>query len=1153
MNLIDQLSSSHWNHLGATLLHTFWQGAVISGLLFVHLKIVPAHRPQLRYAGALAALAALLIGSFLTWAFLDYASPRSSTPNSTASEQIVWDHNEQSSRHEATSFEATEPSASKGTAQGFLLLLWIVGVDIMIIRLGLSLASLKDLRDRAVPATQSELAQRFESLLQRTQSSSKRLRLLLAEQLEGPVAFGFLRPTIILPTSLAINTPPALLEAILAHELAHIRRHDYVVNLGQLLVETLLFFNPAVWWISHQIRNEREACCDADAIKIIGSETNYATALADYATEQRLSMAALPFGEERRPGSLIERVRRILVPNYRPTLKLPLPAVTVFLLVSSIVLFALHQGSRFAVAIGAELLTPEERIAKIQAIQESHPTTDPHVQYDRQLANRPESRVLIEGTIRTADGSELVTEGLITTADSERPGYSSSHSVSSNRQQFSAKVRPGQIYMSAYSPHYAPALLGPFRGEIAGSITNIVIEMKLGFTGTLRIVDENGQAIRGARIKGRYEFPCHAPIPEAISNDDGVITIPNALAHPMQLKLRAAGYEEDFQTVTVTPASNETWQLNRAAPATVIVSNDEAEPIKGATAQLMSIQGFRNMSFGEGSQGLYATSDSQGKLTFTELRTDSSYWFLVRAPGYGKDVIRNVTAGEINRKFILRAPRSINGTITGDLSLLDKRTRWIGGKRTRLPSIQYKNPFNIQGYSDSSAKVAIVQIDDDSARFTIEDLWPGTATLIAGPVTTSHELTSPVTTVAIELTQEAIEENTVEPEHPKLADRRLRIRLNTPEGHPKASGSLYANFSIKQPGGGFDYQEVILEVKDGLVDYSVTVGSRVRIEPDHFTGYWFPATNHSDIPEGTEPFEINLTCYPAGAIYGTIEEANGDAAHGVMISLVEVKRAPARPNSSLDVDIKNSTSSSDVTKSYTATPLPLGGTYMIVAHRNSTYALSKPLGITEENPVLSANLVMQTGITVKGRVLKPNGEPAAHTRYEHRFDAHANHGFSTSDKYTDRLGRFVFKNVVPGLPGTYGIRFQNNPGFQRAEVAYTPDGTDLQIQLKAGHRIHGTIVDAKTGWPIPGVEVYALPHPYSPERTGHIEADRETDSQGRFEFTTLDDGDYSLGNRGGRFSNNAKIIVNHERADVGTHSIELYKWSTLEPTAPKAH
>ena len=269
-----------------------------------------------------------------------------------------------------------------------------------------------------------------------------------------------------------------------------------------------------------------------------------------------------------------------------------------------------------------------------------------------------------------------------------------------------------------------------------------------------------------------------------------------------------------------------------------------------------------------------------------------------------------------------------------------------------------------------------------------------------------------------------------------------------------------------------------------------------------------------------------------------------------MISLVEVKRAADRPHSSLDVEIKNSSSSSDATKSYTATPLPIGGTYMIVAHRGNTYAVSRSCEISTETPILEADLILQEGVNVLGRVIGPDGNPAVGINYEHHYQARPNHGFSTSGKRTDRLGRFSFRDVVPQLPGSYSIAFRGNPGFQRLEVPYQPDGADLVVQLKRGHRITGTIVDAETGWPIPGVEVYALPHPFTPERSGYVDADNKTDETGRFEFTTLDDGEYRLGNRGGRFSDQTEIIVNSQSPEVGSFAITLYEWSKLAPVEP---
>ena len=107
------------------------------------------------------------------------------------------------------------------------------------------------------------------------------ITLLESTLVDVPTVIGWLKPVVLLPASALAALSPQQLEAILAHELAHIRRHDYLVNLLQTLVETLLFYHPAVWWLSRRIRIERENCCDDLAVSLCGDPVAYASALAD--------------------------------------------------------------------------------------------------------------------------------------------------------------------------------------------------------------------------------------------------------------------------------------------------------------------------------------------------------------------------------------------------------------------------------------------------------------------------------------------------------------------------------------------------------------------------------------------------------------------------------------------------------------------------------------------------------------------------------------------------------------------------------------------------------------------------------------------------------------------------------------------------------
>jgi len=108
---------------------------------------------------------------------------------------------------------------------------------------------------------------------------SHSVQVLTASLPDGPSVIGWIKPVILIPAATIAGLTPEQLEMVLAHELAHIRRFDYLVNLAQMLVETLLFYHPAVWWVSGRIRHERELCCDDIAVRVCGNPISYARAL----------------------------------------------------------------------------------------------------------------------------------------------------------------------------------------------------------------------------------------------------------------------------------------------------------------------------------------------------------------------------------------------------------------------------------------------------------------------------------------------------------------------------------------------------------------------------------------------------------------------------------------------------------------------------------------------------------------------------------------------------------------------------------------------------------------------------------------------------------------------------------------------------------
>ena len=288
--------------LGWSLLYFVWQGLAVGALAAVALWLLRGADARARHAVcALALLACVGIPLAHLLYLLGAVAPPSSAFSSTL-------------------LNAWMPS---------LVLAWSAGVALMSLRLLLGLAWVARLRRQAIAAP-AIWQQRLDALALRMGLRSP-VPLRLHAALASPVTVGFFRPLVLLPASLLSGMPVPLLEALLAHELAHVRRWDYLVNLLQSVAEALLFFHPVVWWLSARLRIERELVADALAAQSLQDPAQLASAL-----HQLSLQPARPVHDglllSARGGTLLTRIQRLMAPA--PTLmpgragwKLALPAM----------------------------------------------------------------------------------------------------------------------------------------------------------------------------------------------------------------------------------------------------------------------------------------------------------------------------------------------------------------------------------------------------------------------------------------------------------------------------------------------------------------------------------------------------------------------------------------------------------------------------------------------------------------------------------------------------------------------------------------------------------------------------------------------------------------------------------------------------------
>jgi uncharacterized protein (TIGR03435 family) len=286
--------------LGRALLHFIWQGSLLALFLWIVKTTAPSSAARLRYAAASLIMLMMPIALIVTATWNSRSEPGRAGPAPRFSMQASAHTPEQAVYYAPT-------SAPQAGILGWVVCIWMTGVLLLSARVAGGWIGVRKLKRGASPAG-PELEDIVRRLKRRLRVSAP-VRLCISAAVRVPTAIGWLRPYILLPVTALTGLSEAQITAILAHELAHIRRHDYIVNLLQTAVETVLFYHPAVWWVGRQMRLEREHCCDDIAVAICGSAFEYASALAELEQiRDRIPAPALAATG----GDLLGRIRRVL-------------------------------------------------------------------------------------------------------------------------------------------------------------------------------------------------------------------------------------------------------------------------------------------------------------------------------------------------------------------------------------------------------------------------------------------------------------------------------------------------------------------------------------------------------------------------------------------------------------------------------------------------------------------------------------------------------------------------------------------------------------------------------------------------------------------------------------------------------------------------
>ena len=360
--------------LGWMVIHSLWQAtaiAIISGIVAI---VVRKKSPQLRYWIHNAALLSVLIAAMVTFClYYDFSKEIGQTifvpekmPVALSNAEFV--SNSQSSIDNTQS----EPLSMEGLRMYFnrniylIVTMWIMGVALFILKLLGGISYVYYLRSRLNFPADEYWLEMVEKLGEKA-GVKRGMELVESALVRSPLVVGHLKPMILFPIGAINKLNTKEVEAILAHEIAHVLRNDYIFNIIQSVIEALFYFHPAVWWISANIRTERENSCDDVAIALCGNSMTYAKALVSvqemaYYGSPQMAMA---FAGQRK-NQLLFRVQRILKQPHNKTNVMEKLIATCLLLVMMVALS--FGGNRWNNNINAEI----NALNNISALVESN-------------------------------------------------------------------------------------------------------------------------------------------------------------------------------------------------------------------------------------------------------------------------------------------------------------------------------------------------------------------------------------------------------------------------------------------------------------------------------------------------------------------------------------------------------------------------------------------------------------------------------------------------------------------------------------------------------------------------------------------------------------------------------------------------------------
>lgn len=1112
------------------LAHSLWQTIVVAFVIAMILRRLSARRSNLRYLISCCGLLVVAAAALATWSITRLESDVTKAEHQV---NIAATTVESKATHPAE-FRAPQPIDTKPRAESassswpdrlnsrrlapWLIAIWTAGVIIMMLRAVRGFADVRHWLKHPDRSFAEQLTGLEELLVELSQTLGLRrpVKLVASAAARTPAVVGNCWPVIVLPASMlsGANMTTEQWKVVLAHELAHVRRFDGLVNLAQLLIESLLFFNPAVWWISRRIRVEREACCDAVAARLTGKPTTVAATLLNVAESLTAphTLPAMSFAEPSDSGSLRDRVTRLAKPDSVPRTSLTWMGLAASLLLLAAVAFALQQGTDVAVRSAAALLSNEERVNELARLQaENTDIIAPPANDGDDAEFVAEQTIPVTVRLRTEDG-ELVPKGVwLYNAQSRSMGTLASVHKPVEVFEHTKSFRPGRLRIGAFAAGYAPAISDVLRIKAGDQPHTTELILGRGFETSIAVRTPNGRPVDDVqiRVQGTLELDGGKCGPnteqQTLTVTDGVLQLPGVSRNTVyQFTILEPGWEFERREFRFDSEVGKVWKIKRAKPTKLrLVDNETNEPITNGQVLLtgwasLNANGGSSLHYGDprnhepAVDTILGGSDAQGRITINRLSRRLKHTLAIRANGYRLKLLWSVQSGANLGEIRLLKPLTLSGRITGDLNQLPKSKH--SGKETRR--LGYRNDIRMQDETTYSGQHYTAVSDD--GRFEITDLVPGSVEL---------ELPGGMETVPISESISGLEFHIETPEeNAPVTKRKVSVQLTGLPEDLKVRGSL----QMLWWGGGPSGNKVV-PIRNNRATIDVPTGCKLNVRTRAPAGFIAKDFEPTTIPEGDQPLVVELPAIPAGAVHGTVLRADGQPATDVSVHVFS-DRSKINLHK-LQIDQTTSNQSDSYFQS-----LPYGSSYCVlvreVTSEHFTWAVSDEFTVSADNPIHELNLQLRPTRPFRARVVDEDNQPVPNAVVNlligHTFrDQSAGRSIS---RVSDDNGHIDFDLVAMDdhpEPAEATVRLFVAPvNGLRGQVVEIDEAVDIvTVVLEPGVKASGVLIDDATGQPIPDAPVRVYPRDQDQSKYFNNIRTR-TDRQGRFEFSGLEPIEY---------------------------------------------